>query len=185
MHNKNGFTLIELIVVVAILGVIMAIGIPGMIQYIRNAKVQALAVELKESIEQAKIEAIKRNSNSTITIYGSSGNNTGKNTIITVDNTEVGSRTVKQAEKVLKIYKSVINGQQISNTLQTNQESTSITFSSNGRITGTATNILITGEQGSDGCGPENVCFRLELTTGGNIRMCNPNLNKAENPQGC
>ena len=51
-NERAGFTLIELMIVVAILGVLAAIGIPSLVQYVRRAK----AAEAYEDIKQIFVQ---------------------------------------------------------------------------------------------------------------------------------
>jgi len=41
MHNKNGFTLIEIMIVVAIIGILAAVAIPRFVQSTNDAKIKA------------------------------------------------------------------------------------------------------------------------------------------------
>ena len=51
--NKRGFTLIELMIVVAILGILAAVAIPAFINYMRRAKTSEAKVNLKTMAEGA------------------------------------------------------------------------------------------------------------------------------------
>jgi type IV pilus assembly protein PilA len=51
--NKRGFTLIELMIVVAILGILAAVAIPAFINYMKRAKTSEACVNLKSIAEGA------------------------------------------------------------------------------------------------------------------------------------
>ena len=50
MKNKKGFTLVELITVIALLGVIMLLVVPNVVESFSNAKKNTLIIELKTLI---------------------------------------------------------------------------------------------------------------------------------------
>jgi len=62
-RNSHGFTTIELIMVIAIMGVLMAIAIPNFSQWIANYRLKAATREIYSNFQKARIEAIKTNSN--------------------------------------------------------------------------------------------------------------------------
>lgn len=62
-RNNRGFTIIELIVVIAIMGVLMAIAIPNFSQWTANYRLKAAAREIYSNFQKARLEAIKTNSN--------------------------------------------------------------------------------------------------------------------------
>jgi prepilin-type N-terminal cleavage/methylation domain-containing protein len=66
VRDEIGFTIIEVIVVIAIIGIIAAIGIPGFSRWLPNYRLRLAAQELLSSYQLAKTTAIKRNTNCTV-----------------------------------------------------------------------------------------------------------------------
>jgi len=64
--TSSGFTLIELMVTLALIGVLMMVAVPSFTKYQRNAELTSLANSLLASINAAKGEAIKRGMNAMI-----------------------------------------------------------------------------------------------------------------------
>ena len=61
MRKKSGFSLIELLMVVAIIAVVSAVTIPGILSWRSGAKLRGAAGNLKGDVEMAKVNAIKHN----------------------------------------------------------------------------------------------------------------------------
>ncbi len=64
---ESGFTVTELIVVVAVLGILAAIAVPSFQSLTQNQQVKNASFELFSSLSLARSEAIKRNGNVTVT----------------------------------------------------------------------------------------------------------------------
>lgn len=64
---ESGFSLIELMVVVAVVGVLAGIALPSFKSLIQSQQVKAASFELFSSFSFARSEAIKRNANVTVT----------------------------------------------------------------------------------------------------------------------
>lgn len=60
-HSNYGFTLVELMVTLAVLAIIIGIAIPSMTTFVKNQAVRSTADELLMSIVYARSEAVKNN----------------------------------------------------------------------------------------------------------------------------
>jgi prepilin-type N-terminal cleavage/methylation domain-containing protein len=69
--NARGFSLAELIVVAAVMGLVMAIGMPSFISYWRTSGLKAGAQEMVAVLNQGRELAIKENE--TVCVKGNSG----------------------------------------------------------------------------------------------------------------
>lgn len=67
----QGFTLIEMMTVVALLAIILAIAVPSFRQFLGGQRVKGLAYDLTTDLLLARSEALKRNASVAITRSGS------------------------------------------------------------------------------------------------------------------
>ncbi len=67
MKRQNGFGLPEMMLVVVVMGVLAAVGMPAMQDFITNQRLKSTSSDLFTSILRARSEAIKRNKDVTIT----------------------------------------------------------------------------------------------------------------------
>lgn len=59
--SSNGFTLIELMVTVALLGILASLSIPSFQTWIQNTKIRTAAESIQNGLQKARAEAVKRN----------------------------------------------------------------------------------------------------------------------------
>lgn len=57
----RGFTLVELVIVIVIIGVMLSLGLSSFLETIRNAQLRARAENILSGLQLAKMEALKRN----------------------------------------------------------------------------------------------------------------------------
>ncbi len=70
MHKGAGFTLMELMTVIAIMAILASIAVPGYISWRNNAQLRRAALDVYSNFQKAKIEAARRNATCAITFTG-------------------------------------------------------------------------------------------------------------------
>jgi prepilin-type N-terminal cleavage/methylation domain-containing protein len=71
--NDKGFSLIELMVVIGIVAILGAIGIPSMVSWLQNKGLQSAARDLYSNMRKAQSIAVKNNRNCAISFNGTTG----------------------------------------------------------------------------------------------------------------
>ena len=66
MERKRGFTLIELLITIVVVSILLAAGVPSIMQMVKNNRVTTQAYKLVVAIHLARNEAVKRGTRSTI-----------------------------------------------------------------------------------------------------------------------
>jgi len=67
MKQKSGFTLVELLVVLAVLAIFFAIGVPNFMNWLPKYRLKSAARDLYSNMQLAKMTAVKSNTNCSIT----------------------------------------------------------------------------------------------------------------------
>lgn len=162
--RENGMTLIELMVVVAIMGVSAALAAPSFSQMIANYQVRSGAESIINGLNYARAEAVRRNSAvSFVLTTGGSG--------WTVS--QVSPDTTLQSRS---------NNDSPGTTVASSNVSTSVTFLPTGLVQTTGTQLtqmaVSSATSGTDS-------RRINIFGGGLIRMCDPNVSTTNDPRRC
>jgi type IV fimbrial biogenesis protein FimT len=106
-ERNSGFTLAELMVVIAIIAILSAFVTPNLIGWLPNYRLRSAARDIYSNFQKAKLTAIKHHCNCTITFNQLAG---GSNYVVFIDsnndlNYDVGERII--ASIFLSNYRSV------------------------------------------------------------------------------
>ena len=88
MRRNEGYTLIEIMTVLAIIGILAGIIIPNVIGWLPNYRLRSGAEEIQSTLQLARLGAIKQNTSSTVTF------DTANHTFLAT----VSGQTIKRGE---------------------------------------------------------------------------------------
>ena len=165
VHYKKqlGVTLIELVVGVAILAIVSAIAVPSYTEFIANSQIRSTTESIRNGLQVARAEAVKRNATVAFTLNGSDTSwvvgcpTVSANcpaTIQTKAPKEGGSGTVTVA----------ITG------------SNTISFTNLGNATAAAGQLSVVNVDNSSVPAAKSRDLRIRVGAGGNVRVCDPNI---------
>ncbi|MBZ0091634.1 MAG: GspH/FimT family pseudopilin [Sulfuricellaceae bacterium] len=168
----GGFTLVELMISVAIFGIVLALAMPGFNVWMQNTQIRTATESLQNGLQMARAEAVRRNEKVRFDL------GTGTSWIVSTDaGTQLQSRSSSEGSK--NVILSV-----------TPTGAARVTFNSLGRVVAntdgsasfTQINVdvpttVISASQSRD--------LRVLVTAGGNIRTCDPSITVAGDPRMC
>jgi prepilin-type N-terminal cleavage/methylation domain-containing protein len=72
-NRQRGFTLVEVMIVVAMIGIMAAIAVPSFLSWLPNMRLKADARDLYSNMQKAKMEAIKSNTPTSLNFTSGTG----------------------------------------------------------------------------------------------------------------
>lgn len=63
LTDNRGFTLVELVVTLAIFGIMLAIALPSFLSYLPTMRLKGAARDISSTLQSARMEAVSRNTN--------------------------------------------------------------------------------------------------------------------------
>lgn len=169
MKQQRGMTLVELMIGLLILSIVLAKGLPTLLDYINNDRIRSAAEEFRSGLETARMEAIRRNT--TVSFVPAS---TGWSVVLPAANGNpdqvLHARAAKSNEAGLTAVASLA----------------AVGFNGSGRLAAPgAFSMDIAPSAGlCQAAGGEARCLRVGVSPGGMVRMCDPAV-PADAPQGC
>lgn len=170
--KQRGVTLIELMIGVAIMAILLAVGLPGFKVWMQNTQIRTATESMQNGLQLARAEAVRRNERVRFVL----GNSTSW-TVSTDAGTQIQSRPSSDGSSNVTITVTPVGA-------------TTATFNALGRIvanadaTSSLTQInldvptsLISASQSRD--------LRIYITSGGQIRSCDPSITATGDPRKC
>ena len=178
-----GFTIIELTIVLAIMALLMAIGMPGFKEWIENTHIRSAAESVQSGMNLARAEAVRRNT--AIELRLDAGTTTGW-----VVGCPIVVPPVATCPEVIQVRTSADGSSSrtmvtVSGTGDTDRI---FRFNNLGRMTkpvpnaGTSVNVDL---DTTSLVAARSRDLRLIVDIGGGVRMCDPSVSTAGDPRKC
>jgi len=198
-HSRRGFTMIEVMVSVAILSVLVMLAAPSLASYSENAKVRSVAESFLASAQVARLEAIRTNQKVELlltTDAPTAANKGTSNTSATAGNwmvravsddatpvyTFVEGKSVREGSNRTDASSSVsVNASTVDGPLAT------ITFQSAGS-TSLGKSWMVRFGSTTDACtasGGSVKCLQVNVTVSGQMKVCDPAITAANDTRRC
>ncbi len=172
--KQAGFTLVELMIVVAIIGIVSALAAPSYRAWIQNTKVRTAAESILNGIQKARSEALMRNTPMKFTL--------GANSAWTVECVTPAARACSDLiGGIIETRSNNDGGTASAIVTPTPGGANNVTFTGLGVKSTIAANQL-NGVGVSFAGADRNL--NITLGAGGNVRLCDPNA-KSTDPRKC
>lgn len=186
-----GFTLIELVVVVALIGLLLFIGMPSATVWIRNTMIRNAAESIHGCIQIARIEALKRNTNVSCWLVSSVDDSCALSStvplwVVSFDN-PAGHCSVAPSDttapRIVQKSPAMANA---SNVLLLVQPSgaNQVTFNGLGQAVSSGTSLTQININSSQNASKFR-SLRINVSTSGSTRICDPAVTAADDPRKC
>ncbi len=192
--HMPGFTLVEMIVVMAVLSILLAIAAPSLQTFMRNAQVRSLSESLLAGINLARSEAIRRNTQVsfwmvTNTSASCASSDAGNAWVVSLDSPANNCDTPASPTTNPRIVQTHIGseaatGINIAATTNGGAAASCISFNGFGAVESACPGglarlavINLTSESGGR-------ALRIQVD-GGSVRLCDPSISDSANPVRC
>lgn len=192
--RQRGFTLVELIVTIAVLAVILAMAMPSVANWTSNTRIRSTADSLQNGLQIARAEAVRRNQNVSFwlvavgdpttlsndcTLSGSSGS-----WVVSV-NSPIGhcaDHPSTTSSPMLVTGRPAGGGAfTVAAKQLDNSAGTTVSFDGFGRVTNTDAIRVIHVTGTSSGV----INLDIAISSAGLVRMCDPRVNDNTDPRKC
>ncbi len=184
--DQRGMTLPELMIGMAVLAILASVGTPAFQAWTENAQLRNAAESLSNALQLARAEAVRRNTSVTFTLVSAK---TVPGTALPDASWTVGCATPAgdlNGDGVLDCPGTIQSQSNVPTHVAVTADVKTVTFTSLGRATNDMA-LALQNPTGGDcaALGGPMRCLNVTVGKGGQIRMCNPALSHATNPQGC
>jgi type IV fimbrial biogenesis protein FimT len=163
-----GFTVIEMMLTIAILGILLGIAVPNFTRWINNTKIRAGAEAIAAGMNLARTEAVRRNASVAFTLTGATGWQVG--TVTTVETIQTRGANDGSAGMTVTV---------------TPVGATIVTFDGLGRVVANAdASASITSVTVNSPTITDARTLTVSVGSGGNVRMCDAGI-PAPDPRAC
>lgn len=193
--NLRGFTIVELVVTLALFGVLLGLGVPAFSTFIQNTQIRNAAENALTGINLAKAEAVRRNASvrfQLVTTLTSACalSTSGSSWVVSIDDPTGACEVAASDTTAPRAIQKHAGQDGAAKVAVAATGSSSLVFNGLGRVSGTGitqidlTHTTLTCEH-VDAVNGTARCLRILVTSGGLIRLCDPKVTAATDPRFC
>lgn len=173
MKSKNlrGFTLIELMVVIAVLAIISSIAAPSFKSFIANTQIRTTAESIRNGLQLARIEAVKRNQKVSFTLNSDTSWLVGCVIATSSCPATIQAKTPKEGSA--------------STVKLTVLDSNSLSFNGLGTVDPAGGKLNRVDVDNTSISASATADLRVTVGSGGNVRVCDPNVSSTTDSRHC
>lgn len=188
-----GFTLIELAVGLAIMGLLVAVTVPGAVEWVRNLQVRSTTESLRAGLERARLDALKNNravsfwliaDDAAVPGSGCKVSSAGHHWVISVKNPEGKCNETEASKDPLLVTRSeAVSGAArvtVAAIDASDNDASQVIFNTLGQVVNADAINRITIKPAS-GTARE---LQIRVESGGAIRSCDPKVSSSD-PRAC
>lgn len=192
---QQGVSLVELMVGIAVVGILLWLGIPSFQLWIQNTQNRTAAESILNGIQMARVEAVRRNTQVRFNLTSASGEVNWAIGCINVSTECPASIQSKSAAEGTVNARAGTNAVTPTTPIAAGFYGTAlaagdglpngVTFDGMGRVLSTNIGVDIARVDIINNTNASARRYVIAVTSGGSVRMCDPALSLAANPQGC
>jgi type IV fimbrial biogenesis protein FimT len=195
---QAGMSLIELLIGLAIFGILMMIGLPNMTAWLNNSQIRTAGETMLAGLTLARTEAVRRNQIVRFQLVsdlsaGCAIATGGSNWVVSLDDPSGACNAAPSDTAAPRIVQSRAGGEGTSRVALAATPAGTVYFNGLGRLTspGGAANMTRVDISNPVGGTCEHVdggamrCLRINISIGGEAKMCDPAVTDATDPRIC
>jgi type IV fimbrial biogenesis protein FimT len=198
--SQAGVSLIELLIGLAIMGLLIMIGLPNMAIWLNNSQIRTAGESVLAGLTLARTEAVRRNQIVRFQLVnnltsGCAVSTSGANWVVSLDNTTGACDAAPSEVAAPRIVQKRSGSEGTQSAVVAATTAGVVHFNGLGRVTspgGAAnmTQVAISNPVGGacenpDGSGGPMRCLRINISVGGDARMCDPAVTDPTDPRIC
>lgn len=195
-RRSAGFTLIELVVTLAVLALLLMVGLPSFATWLQNTQIRTAAEGMQAGLQLARAEALRRNVSVRFQLVNSLADgcalsSSGTSWVVSLADATGVCGAIESDAAAPQIIQKRSGAEGSPNALIAATGGSTVVFNGLGRVTGAGAiaQIDITNPGGGackTSVGNEPMrCLQIHVASGGQVRMCDPAVIEPTDPRRC